>query len=187
MKTDERAFTVQQLASAMQALGMYGGENTEAEHAAEAEHFGSNKAYEMVLANALLGIVEGNALLEESSGVTREQMARAHQQELQSAGVEKSPGKQLHFLQWKTLRVGAPLREMAQRQEVGPLPLSAAHAAEALHILLGICAAGQHITAMTDPEELTMDLKKARQALTNALANLEIMFKLLAHAEDLFS
>jgi hypothetical protein len=186
-KTDEQPFSVQQLASAMQALGMYGGENTEEEHEAEAEHFGGMKAYEIVLANALLGIVEGNALLLDSIGVTREQMQTAHQQALKSSGVEDVPGKLLQFLRWKTLRVGSPLREIAQRQEVGPLPLSAAHAAEALQLLLGVCVAGQNLTSATDPDAMTIDLKKAREALKNALVNLEIMFKLLDQVKDLYS
>lgn len=115
-------------------------------------------------------------------------MQAAHQQALKSSGLEDAPGKLLQFLRWKTLRVEGPLREIAQRQEVGPLPLSAAHAAEALQLLLEVCAVGQHLTlAAADPDAMTVDLTKAREALNNALANLEIMFKLLDQVKDLYA
>lgn len=180
-KTDEQPFAVEQLATAMQALGMYGGENNEAEHAAEVEHFGSMNAYTIVLANAFLGIVEGNALLMDGSGVTGEQMQAAHQQALKSAGVEDNPGKLLHFLRWKTLRVGGPLREFAQNEAVGPIPLAAAHTAEALQLLLGICAQGQNLEHAS-PMALTADLKAAREALGNAMKNLDVFLSLIAQA-----
>jgi hypothetical protein len=185
-KIKDKPSTVKQLAAAMVALGQYTGENTDTEHVAEAAHLGGMKAYQMRLANALLGIVEVDAMLSETLGVSAEQVQVAHQQALISAGVEGHPGKLLNFLRWRTLRVGGPLREIAQNTEVGPLPLSAAHAAEGLQLLLGVCAAGQDLE-MADLSEMTANLKAAREALTNALTNLDIMLKLLAQAEDLFS
>ena len=185
-RLDDTPSTVKQLAAAMTALGQYTGENTDAEHTAEAARLGGENVYRMRLVNALLGIVEGDALLADSSGVSVEQMKAAYRQALISAGVEGHPGKLLRFLRWRTLRVEEPLREMAQNEEVGPLPLAAAHAAEGLQLLLGICAAGQDLETAS-PLEMTADLKAAREALANAIANLDIMLKLLAQAKDLFS
>ncbi len=178
--------TVQQLAAAMAALGAYTGENSDAEHAAEAKRLGGADAYRMRLANALLGIAEGEAMLADSMGVPAEQLGAAHRQALISAGAEDDPGKLLRFLRWRTLRVEGPLREIAQNAEAGPIPLAAAHAAEGLQRLLEVCAAGQNLEKAS-PEHMTADLKAAREALTDAVANVDIMLGIIAQAEDLFS
>ena len=183
---EDKPSTIKQLAAAMIALGKYSGENSDAEHIAEAKRHGGRNAYRMLLANALLGTVETDAMFADSAGVSAEQMQAAHQQALKSAGVEEDAGKLLHFLRWRTLRVEGPLRKIAQNTEVGPLPLAAAHTAEGLQQLLGICAAGQNLETAV-PGDMTADLKAAREALTNGVANIDIMLKLLAQAEDLFS
>jgi hypothetical protein len=176
--------TVIQLAAAMQALGLYDGENTEAAHQAEADRLGSKTYYHMMLVNALLGGVETEALHADSAGVTTEQMDAAHQQALQTAGAKDSPYKLLSFLRWRTLRIEGPLRQIAQNEEVGPLPLSAAHAAEGLQRILGICADGQNL-AQADPIQMTADLRTARESLVYALANLDIMLDLVEQIENL--
>jgi hypothetical protein len=170
----------------MAALGMYAGENSESEHQAEAKRAGSETYYRMLLVNALFGIVSAEAMLADSEGVSHDQMQSAHRQARISAGVEEQMSKLLGFLRWQTLRVGGPLREMAQDTETGPIPLAAAHAAEGLQLLLGVCAQGQNLDN-ADPSALTADLKAAREALTNAVANIDIMLRLVAQAEDLFS
>ncbi len=183
-RREDKPSTVKQLAAAMTALGKYSGENSAEEHAAEAERLGGMKAYQMLLANALLGIVETDAMFADGAGVTTEQMQAAHQQALKSAGAEDDSGKLLQFLRWRTLRVEGPLREIAQNEEVGPLPLAAAHAAEGLQLILGVCAAGQNVGA-AEPAALTADLKAARASLTNGVANIDSMLQLLAQVEDL--
>src|ERR1700694_3050313 len=110
----ETPSTVTQLANAMAALGMYAGENSEAEHTAEAKRLGSADYYRMLLVNALLGMVETDAMLADGAGISPEQMRSAHRQARISAGVEEDPGKLLGFLLWQTLRVEGPLREIAQ-------------------------------------------------------------------------
>src|ERR1700730_14533147 len=102
----EEPSTVGQLASALAALGLYGGENTEAEHAAEAKRVGSAQQYRLLLVNALLGAAETEALLADSEGTSDEHMRSAHRQERISAGVEDDPRKLLEFLRWQTLRIG---------------------------------------------------------------------------------
>ncbi|GCE32141.1 hypothetical protein KDA_76250 [Dictyobacter alpinus] len=185
-RRDDKPSTVKQLTAAMIALGKYTGENSDAERTAEAKRLGGMEAYRLLLANALLGIVETDAMFADSADVSAEQMQAAHWQALKAAGAEEDPGKLLHFLRWRTLRVEGPLREIAQNTEAGPLPLAAAHAAEGLQLLLGICAAGQNLE-VASPAEMTTNLKGAREALTNAAANIDVMLNLLAQAEDLFS
>ncbi len=64
--------------------------------------------------------------------------------------------------------------------------LAAAHAAEGLQQLLALCAAGQEPLSVS-PEALLMDLQAARDALTDALANIDIMLRLVQRAEDLLA
>ena len=55
--------SVKQVAAAMAALGAYTGDNTPAEHAAEAARLGGADAYRVRLVNALLGVVPAQAVL----------------------------------------------------------------------------------------------------------------------------
>ena len=180
----EEPLTVIQLAAAMQALGLYDGQNTKEEHQTEAARIGDEAYYHMLLVNALLGAVETEALHTDSVGVTSEQMHTAHQQALKTAGAEDTPEKLLSFLRWRTLRVAGPLRQIAQNEEAGPVPLAAAHAAEALQLLLSACASGQNI-AQANPSQMAAELKSARKSLTNSLANLDIMLLLIEQIENL--
>ena len=179
----EEPSTVIQLASAMQALGLYNGQNTEEEHQAEAARIGG-EAYHLFLVNALLGGVETEALYADSLGVKFDQMQAAHQQALKTAGAEDTPEKLMNFLRWRTLRVAGPLRQIAQNEEAGPVPLAAAHAAEGLQLLLSACASGQNL-AQANPFQMATDLKSARESLTNSLANLDIMLGLIEQIENL--
>ena len=182
--TKEEPATAIQLATAMQALGLYDGQNTEEEHQTEAMQIGNETYYRMLLANALLGAAEVEALHLDSSKVAFEQMQDAHQQALETAGVDETQEKLIRFLQWRTLRVSGPLRQIAQNEEAGPVPLAAAHAAEALQLLLSACASGQNITH-ADPFQITADLKSARESLTHSLANIDIMLRLVKQVEHL--
>ncbi len=187
-RLEDAPATVTQLAAAMTALGRYKGANTSAEHAAEAARVGSKLYYRMLLANALLGLVEVEAMLCDSAGDVSDAQARvAHGQALTSAGADDDPTKLIGFLRWRTLRVEGPLREMAHNVGVGPIPLAAAHAAEGLQRLLGVAAAGQQPNSGAAPAALKAELTIAREACTNAVANIDIMLRLLQQAEDLFS
>lgn len=170
--------TITQLASAMAALGMYGGENSEAEHKAEAKRLGGEDAYRRLLVNALLGTVETEALLADSEGAPDEHVRSAHRQARISAGVEDDPKKLLELLRWQTLRIEGPLREIVQNEGIGPIPLAAAHTAEGLQLLLGICAQGQDLEHAS-PDRLTSDLKGARESLTTAIKNIDVLLSLI--------
>ncbi|HLV99917.1 MAG TPA: DUF6245 family protein [Ktedonobacterales bacterium] len=182
--SDDAPASVAQLVAAMQALGRYSGENSAAEHEAEAKRLGSANAYRARLANALLGLVEVETLLADGAGLSAEQMQAAHGQALVSAGVEDDPARLLGFLRWRALRVEGPLRDLAQDEATGPLILAAAHAAEGLQQLLGVCEDGQRL-ATASPTQMTADLIAARQALADAIANIDIMFDLIAQVERL--
>jgi hypothetical protein len=112
-------------------------------------------------------------------------MLSAHRQALVSAGVADDPNKLLSFLRWRTLRVAGQLRIIAQNREVGPIPLAAAHAAEALQRMLGACASGQDL-ARADPIQMTAELRAARESLTYSLANLDLMLGLVEQVEKHF-
>lgn len=183
-KQKDTPSTVIQIATAMQALGLYHGENTKVEHQAEAERLGGEKYYHMRLVNALLGGVETEALHADSSGVSFDQLGVAHDQALQTAGAKDTPEKLLSFLRWRTLRVAGPLRQIAQNKEAGPIPVAAAHAAEALQLMLNVTASGQNLTEF-DPHQMTADLKAAQESLKYSLANLDIMLGLISQVEDL--
>lgn len=179
---DDAPSTISQLVAAMQALGQYEGENSEAEHAAEIKRLGSVDAYRALLANALLGMVEVDAMLCDGLGLSAERLRAAYAQANAAAGDD--PARLLGLLRWRTLRIGAPLREIAQDEGAGPIPLASAHAAEGLQRLLGVCAEGQNL-ASADPTRMQANLEAAREALTNATANIDILFDLIAAAERL--
>jgi hypothetical protein len=123
----------------------------------------------------------------ETAGGSTEQLFAAHRQALESAGVMRTNEILLQFLQWRTLRVAGPLRQIAQDPSTGPIPLAAAHAADALWRLLQVAAAGQSPAAgLMSPEIIKQDLGTARESLTNAIANLDIMLSLIAEAEKHF-
>ena len=185
-RSDDNPFSVQQLAAAMAALGMYHGDNSDLEHAKEAKRLGGKDAYQARLVNALLGVVEVDAMLADGSELSEADMRAAHQQALQSAGADESPAKLLNFLRWRTLRVGGSLREMVQDTQTGPLPLATAHAAEGLQLLLGVCATSGQNLANLSPQKLEADLVKAKEALTDAIANLDIFLQLVNQVNDLF-
>ncbi len=85
-------------------------------------------------------------------------------------------------MRWQTLRVGGPLREIAQNVEAGPIPLAAAHAAEGLQKLLSVIADSQNVTPddvdrLADP--VTAELRAARESLSNIISNVDILLNLL--------
>lgn len=178
----DKPSSVTQLAAAMAALGLYRGANTPAEHAAEAKRLGGESAYRVRLANALLGAAQTEAVLAEAIPISLEARAAAYEQALITAGAADSPTKRIRFLRWQTLRVGGPLREIAQNVEAGPIPLAAAHAAEGLQQLLSVIADSQNVTP-DDIERLagpvTGQLRAARESLANAIGNIDILLKLL--------
>lgn len=185
-QSDDTPATVIQVAAALAALGHYAGTNSAAEHAREAARLGGESYYRLLLINALLGHAEGEALAADGAGVPADQLLAAHRQALAVVGALDDPAKLLGFLRWRTLRIAGPLRESAQDPTTGPVVLSAAHAAEGLQQLLALCAAGQNPMSVS-PETLVTHLQAARDALTDAVANIDIMRRLLQQADDLFS
>jgi len=69
----------------MIALDVYTGANTAAEHAEESARWGA-KQYQLRLANALLGAAQVEAMLTEALAAGGEDLAAAHQQQLDTAG-----------------------------------------------------------------------------------------------------
>ncbi len=186
---DEPA-TPEQLAAALAALGGYSGKGDAAEHAAETKRLGA-APYRMQLANALLGAVQVEALLCEQLGVTGDKMRAAHRQQLLTGGVMDpgsevaNPAKLAEFLRWQALRVGGPLREIAQDPATGPIPLAAAHAADGLQTLLGVIAAGQ-VPSVDNVRHGLAEMRAARECFEATIANIDVLTSMLAGLEALF-
>lgn len=201
--------TVEQLAAALAALDSYAGTGSAAEHAAEAIRLGGRDAYRLRLANALLGAAQMHALLAERlAGGDTGLLAAAHREQLATSGVldpatgDADHGKLAEFLRWQVLRVGAPLREVAQDAQTGPIPVAAAHTADALQKLLGAIAAGHAmmsdlaVGALTGAavQEIPVEaieaqrdeLADARDRLQDAITNTEILIDMLDLARDAY-
>lgn len=181
----ETPSTVEALAAALAALGMYSGANTPAEHAEEAARLGGPQAYRLRLANALLGAAQTEAVLADTAATDLDDRTRraAWEQQLVTAGAGEDQVKRIGLIQWQVLRAATPLREIAQRQATGPIPLAAAHAADGLQALLGVIAASQTAVAAGDTAALTAQtarLREARTALEAAIANTTVLLDLLA-------
>ncbi|MGW4412397.1 DUF6245 family protein [Nonomuraea sp. NPDC004702] len=165
--------SVQQLAAALAALGMYNGDGSQAEHEAEQARLGQRR-YQLRLANALLGAAQIEAMLAETLADGEVDLAEAHDQQLVTAGVNDDPIKLTGFLQWQTLRVAGPLRLIAQDPSTGPIPLAAAHAADGLQQLLGVVAAGQ-VPSVEQVKEHVAAIENARECLVQAIGNIDIL------------
>lgn len=186
----DEAASVDQLAGALAALGMYGGDNTTAEHAAEADRLGADR-YRMHLANSLLGAVQAEAMLCEGlADGDAAALSSAHREQLRTGGAmdpgsdDPNPEKLSGFLRWQALRVAGPLREIAQDSSTGPIPLAAAHAAEGLQRLLGVIAAGQ-VPSVENVRQSVGEMRQARQCLQDAIKNVDILLEMLSVLGDL--
>jgi len=186
---DEPA-TPEQLAAALAALGTYTGKGDAAEHAAETERLGAGP-YRMQLANALLGAAQVEALLCEQLGADEHTLRDAHREQLRTGGVmdpgseTPNPAKLAEFLRWQTLRVGGPLREIAQDPATGPIPLAAAHSADGLQRLLGVIAAGQ-VPSVEGLRHSLAELGAARECFEAAIVNIGILTSMLDGLDALF-
>ena len=174
---------MKQVAAAMAALGAYTGNNASAEHAAEAARLGGADAYRVRLVNALLGVVQAQAVLADAVPLDEQARDAAWEEHLRSAGAGPDEvAARLGLIRWQVLRSATPLRQMAQNRQVGPIPLAAAHAAEALQVLLEVIAVGQEAVATGDVTALaaqTSQLRTAREALSNALASTDLLLDML--------
>jgi hypothetical protein len=118
-------------------------------------------------------------------------MRAAHRQQLLTGGAMDprsevpNPQKLAEFLRWQTLRVGGPLREIAQDQSTGPIPLAAAHAADGLQKLLGVIAAGQ-VPSVENLRHGVAELRAARECFEATIANIDILTSMLGGVEAVF-
>jgi hypothetical protein len=174
--------TVEQIGAALAALGLYEGTNTASEHAAEAACLGGTDAYRVRLVNALLGGVQTQAMLADAVELDEEARHAAWREQLISAGAFDDPAMRVGFLRWQVLRAGTPLRLIAQNPETGPIPVTAAHAAEGLHVLLGVIGSSYQAVAAGDVETLASQaglLRAARDSLRTAIDNIDILLDML--------
>ena len=164
----------------MLALGVWDGENTREQHDDEARRLGGMQAYRLSLCNALLGAAQAQAVLADAiDTVSLQQRDAAWHEQLRCAGVRDSDREALMgFLRWQALRLSAPLREIAGREQTGPIALAAAHTVDGLQGLLEVIGAGQGI-ATADLEALPGKLRAARASLTAAIADVDVLLEML--------
>jgi hypothetical protein len=94
----------------------------------------------------------------------------AWREQLTSAGAWDDPAVRVGFIRWQVLRAGTPLRLIAQNPETGPIPVATAHAADGLHVLLGVIGSSYQAVAVGDVETLAARaglLRSAQEALQN--------------------
>ena len=163
----------------MLALGVWDGENTRVQHDDEARRLGGAQAYRLSLCNALLGTVQAQAVRADAIGaVSVEQREAAWREQLRCAGVRDSdPEALIGFLRWQALRLSTPLREIAAREQTGPIALAAAHTVDGLQGLLEVIGAGQSIA--TADVALPAKLRAARESLTGAIADVNVLLEML--------
>jgi hypothetical protein len=173
---------VEELAAAMTALGAYSGANTPAEHAEEAARLGREDVYRALLVNALLGAVQGQAMLADGLRLDDDAQFAAWSQQYEAVGAGQDTSQLLAFVRWQVLRAATPIRQIAQRTETGPIPVAAAHAFNGLQLLLGAVAASQDAVATGDVDTLAAQvgqLREARASLENAIENTDILLDML--------
>jgi hypothetical protein len=109
MGRSEAPATVEQIAAAMAALGLYDGENTPEEHAAEAARLGGEDAYRVRMVNALLGVVQAEAAMADVVRIDPDAHVAAWEEQLKAAGAGlDDPERRVEFLRWQVLRAGTP-------------------------------------------------------------------------------
>ena len=90
--------TVEQIGTALAALGRYDGSNTAAEHRSEAARLGGAEAYWVRLVNALLGAVQTQVMLADAVELDEEARQAAWREQLISAGAFDDPVLRVGFL-----------------------------------------------------------------------------------------
>ncbi|MFE9636319.1 DUF6245 family protein [Streptomyces sp. NPDC006463] len=187
MKNEDIPVTVEQIGAALVALGAYDGNNTPAEHAENATQFGRSEIYRLRLLNTLLGSVQAQAKLADEVEGDGEDLFAAWFEQLKAADAWDDPVKQMAFLGWQVRRAGIPLHWIAKAPGAGPIVVAAAHAAEALHVLLGVIGAVDEANATGDVETVVAQvgvLKAARELLVAALDNADIMLDTVKSADS---
>ena len=171
---------MKQIAAAMAALGAYTGNNTSAEHAAEAARLGGADADPGAPGQRPAGGGAGPGGARRRVPLDEQARDAACEEHLRSAGAGPDEvAARLELIRWQVLRSATPLRQMAQNRQVGPIPLAAAHAAQALQVLLGVIAASQDAVEVTTLAAQTSQLRTAREAMSNALANTDLLLNML--------
>ncbi|MEU0934174.1 DUF6245 family protein [Embleya sp. NPDC005971] len=185
MKSAETPMTVEQIGAALAALGIYDDDNTPAEHAENAAPSAGVDAYRLRLLNTLLGAVQGQAKLADEVAGDSEELFVAWLEQIKAADAWDDAARQMAFLGWQVRRVGIPLYWIAKIPDAGPVVVSASHAAEALHVMLGVIAAVDEATATGDVETIAAQMgvvKAARELLVAALDNADIMLDMVESA-----
>ncbi|MET7297999.1 DUF6245 family protein [Embleya sp. NPDC005575] len=96
---------------------------------------------------------------------------------------EDDLARMITFVQWQVLRAAMPVRRTAQHPETGPIPIAAAHAFDAVQVLLGVVVAASRDAAVSgDTDTLVAQadrLRDARASLENTIGNTDALLNML--------
>jgi hypothetical protein len=183
---DVRA-SVLRLAAALTALEVDGVACGEDEHLAAVDSLGGPDAYRALLASALLGAAQSEAMVADRLPLSRDSRYAVWQRQLDVAGAGiDDPGRRAELIQWQVRRASAQLPAIAQESRVDPIPLAAAQAAEALQTLLAVAAATRGAVEDGDVRRLAAQatrLREARKALKAAMDNTDVLLGLLGSVD----
>ncbi|MFD8411075.1 DUF6245 family protein [Streptomyces sp. NPDC059650] len=184
MTSDGIPVTVEQISAALAALGVRDGDETPV-GIAESIALGNADFHRLRLLNTLLGVVQEQAKLADEAEEDGEDLFTAWFEQLKAADAWDDAARQMAFLGWQVRRAGIPLYLIAKDPDAGAFVVAAAHAAEALHVMLGVIAVTDKANAIGDAATVLaqiVPMKAARELLVAALDNADIMLDSITSA-----
>ncbi len=115
------------------------------EHRLKTRRVDSPEACRPSPCNALLGAVQAQIVIADGTDSVSVGELEAAREQLRALGAEGDLEKLIGFLRWQALRFSLPLQRIAAREQAGPVPVTAAHAIEAVKVLLEVVGTGQSI------------------------------------------
>lgn len=179
----ESQATVDQIAVALAALGGNGEKNFPEKVEEVAARHGSADAHRALMINALLGVVQAQAMMADGMELDMDARQTSWEEQFEAVGAGlEDPALRILFIRWQVLRVVAPIQRMAEDRGVGPIPLAAAQAAIGLHLLFGVITASQNAVAHGNIEDLieqSQTMEAARNSLQSAVENTDPLLDML--------
>ncbi|MEU1290503.1 DUF6245 family protein [Kitasatospora sp. NPDC005856] len=187
MTSEHKPVTVEQISKALTALGYFDHDITPAEHAEFAALNNHPEIYRVRLINALLGLVQKEAMFADGVELDEENQFAAVGEQMKAADAWDDMIFQMSFTGWQVARAMMPLRIHAPLEESGPLPMAAVQAAEGLHVMLGSLGATYAASAVGDIEGIAFQLemqKAARGLLQTSIETIDYVLDSVEAADN---
>jgi hypothetical protein len=144
VSSGSHGIATERLVDAIVTLGALAA-GTRDEHRPKTRRVRSPEVYRLSPCNALLGAVQAQMVIADGTGSVSAGAREAAREQLRALGAEGDPEKLMGFLRWQALRLSVPLQRIAAREQAGPVPVTAAHAIEAVKVLLEVVGTGHSI------------------------------------------